>query len=101
MNKTLTLILALAAGILGGLLTRYTGPPTAFAQKLAPIAKEIRAESFSLVDSSDRVLGTFTAESAPGISPLSSRTRIVLRDSSGRVIWSAAGGNGVRPASER
>ena len=101
MNKTLTVTLALAAGILGGLLTRYMSPPTAFAQKLAPVTKEIRAESFSLVNSSDRVLGTFTAESAPGISPLSSRTRIVLKDSSGRVIWSAAGGSGVRPVSER
>src|ERR1700683_231417 len=64
MNKTLTVALALGAGLLGGLLTRYIAPPATFAQDHAPITKEIRAQSFPLVDSSDQTLGVFTTEPA-------------------------------------
>jgi hypothetical protein len=104
MNKTLTVALAMGGGFLGGLLTRYIAPPLTFAQNQAPVTKEIRAQSFTLVDSSDQTLGVFTTEPvlravnpyvggpAPG--------RIVLRDSKGREIWSA-GGSGIRPATER
>ena len=60
MNKTLTATLALAAGFIGGLLTRYIAPPVALAQNQAPITKEIRAQSFTLVDPSDHTVGTFT-----------------------------------------
>jgi hypothetical protein len=100
MNKTLTVALPLAAGLLGGMLTRYIAPPAAFAQNPAPVAKEIRAQSFTLVDSSDHTLGVFTAEPASRNPGNSTPRRIVLRDSHGREIWSA-GGNGIRPASER
>jgi hypothetical protein len=81
MNRPLTVVLALGGGLLGGLLTRYIGPPSAFAQNQAPVAKEIRAQSFTLVDSSNR-------------------SRIVLRDSDGREIWSA-GEAQIRPLSQR
>jgi hypothetical protein len=102
MNKTLTIALALFAGLLGGLITRYIAPPAAFAQNQAPVTKEIRAQSFTLVDSSDRVVGVFTAEpTARGANLyLGGPVRIVLRDAHGREIWSA-GGSGIRPASER
>ena len=104
MKKTLIVSLALGAGLLGGLLTRYIAPPAAFAQNQAPITKEIRAQSFTLVDSSDHTLGVFTAEPVSkainpypgGLTPM----RIVLRDSKGREIWSA-GGSGIRPVTER
>ena len=118
MNK-LNVALALAAGLLGGLLTCYIGPPSAFAQNQAPVAKEIRAQSFTLVDSSNRTIGTFTSDAdgpppvavqpppGGGIAPLtprrdrpSSRSRIVLRDSDGREIWSA-GEAQIRPLSQR
>lgn len=104
MNKTLTMALALAAGLLGGLLTRYIAPPPAFAQNQPPVTKELRAQSFALVDSSDRTVGVFTAEPAlktpnsyqGSLTP----TRIVLRDANGREIWSA-GGNAIRPLTAR
>jgi hypothetical protein len=46
MNKTLAAALALGAGLLSGLLTRYIAPPAASAQNQAPITKEIRAAEF-------------------------------------------------------
>jgi hypothetical protein len=103
MNKTLTVALALAAGLLGGLLTRYIAPLATFAQNQSPITKEIRAQSFTLVDSSDRTLGVFTAEPSKAINPYPgglTPMRIVLRDSNGREIWSA-GGSGIRPVTDR
>jgi hypothetical protein len=108
MNKTLTVALALAVGLLGGLLTRYIAPPATSAQTQAPVTTpvttEIRAQRFTLVDSSDHTLGVFTAEPASkAVNPYpGGRTpmRIVLRDSNGREIWSA-GGSGIRPVTER
>jgi len=117
MNKTLSVALAVVAGLLGGMLTRYLAPPVAFAQNQAPATKEIRAQSFTLVDSSNRVAGTFTVDSTPpgwevlppGAQPRvpsprgggPSGMRIVLRDSNGREIWSAGDPAQLRPASER
>jgi hypothetical protein len=113
MNKTLTIALGLAAGLVGGLLTRYIAPPAAHAQDQAAVAKEIRAQSFTLVDEFDHTAGTFSYEPAPGARMMLQRPpsfnqpaprvrpgRIVLRDSNGREIWSA-GGNGLIPVSER
>jgi len=117
MNKTLSLALAVVAGLLGGVLTRYIAPPAAFAQNQAPATKEIRAQSFTLVDSSNRTVGTFTVDSTwpgpppppPGVLPPvpaprgrgPSGMRIVLRDSNGREIWSAGDTAQIRPVSER
>jgi hypothetical protein len=106
MNRTITVALALAAGFVGALLTRYLAPPPAFAQNQAPptkVAKEIRAQSFTLVDPLDRVAGTFSVEPLDrfpqSLNQLPSQ-RIVLRDSNGREIWTA-GGNAIRPVTER
>ena len=110
MNKKLSIALALVAGLLGGLLTRCIAPPAALAQDQAPITKEIRAQSFTLVDESDHTVGTFTID--PGLTTILQRPpapnkqvfvhppRIVLRDSNGREIWSA-GGSPFRQLSER
>ena len=115
MNNKLVIALALVAGLVGGLLSRYTAPPPAFAQNQAPVTKEVRAQSFTLVDPTDRTIGTFTAEPdgptsvlVPGPTPrdlpqpqrTASRARIVLRDANGREIWSA-GGSAIRPLSQR
>jgi hypothetical protein len=121
-NHKLNAALALVAGLLGGSLTRYVAPPVAFAQNQAPVTKEIRAQSYVLVDPVDRAVGTFTVErSAPGADglflqgpqppnnratpasppqPPPQAMRIVLRDSFGREIWSAGGG-AFRQLSER
>ena len=102
MNKALTVTLALVAGLVGGLLTRYIVPPVALAQNQAPITKEIRAQSFTLVDPSDHTVGTFTYEPAPRSFAIRPTTppRIVLRDSGGRELWSA-GGTGIHRLSEK
>ena len=99
---------ALIAGLLGGLLTRYVAPPPAFAQNQAPITKEIRAQSFTLVDQSNRAVGTFTIR--PDFGSLGSPntpvpggsrpTRIVLLDPNGNEIWSA-GQTQLRRLSEK
>ena len=102
MNSRLSVVLALSAGLAGGLLTRYIAPAPVFAQDQASVAKEIRAQSFSLVDQSNRVVGTFLFEAANGFAgrdrngPFPVPGRIVLRDGRGLVIWSA-GGIGLQP----
>jgi hypothetical protein len=98
MSKAPTVTLALAAGLVGGLLSRYVAPPSAFAQDKAKVTKEVRAQSFTLVDPSDHAVGTFTfdpgplAQSGPNTIPFSVGGRVILRDSNGREIWSAGYG---------
>ena len=109
-NRKLSLGLALAAGLLGGVLASYIAPPAAFGQNQAPVTKEIRAQSFTLVDPLDRTVGTFTFEptdnllfapqSTPGRPMPMRKGRIVLHDSNGREIWSA-GGSPIRELSGR
>ena len=78
MNNKLVMVFALIAGFGGGLLSRYLAPPSAFAQNQAAVTKEIRAESFTLVDSMNRPVGTFVSAPAgplpppppPGAAPL-------------------------------
>jgi hypothetical protein len=62
---------------------------------------EIKAQRFILVDQSDRTIGTFTAVPGP-LGPLGTPIfpRIVLRDFSGREIWSA-GGSALQPLTVR
>ena len=103
MKRHLSLALALAAGLLGGLFSRYIAPPTAFAQNQPPalptapapsdrsaIPFQIRAQSFAFIDGTGRIQGTFRFEG----------DRFVLRDSNRREIWSA-GGSPFRAPSER
>jgi hypothetical protein len=95
MNNKCSIVLALFAGILGGTLTRYITPPSALAQNDQSTAtKEIRAQSVTLVDDMNRTVGTFTVAPDPAWqSTKQGGQRIVLRDSQGRVIWSAGGSN--------
>jgi hypothetical protein len=111
MENRLVVAVALAAGLAGGMLTRYIAPPTAYAQAPAtppqtPVTDELRARSFVLVDQFNDSVGTFTAEpisgnnarTSPGPGPLQRGVpaRIVLRDAYGHQIWSA-GGTVLRP----
>jgi hypothetical protein len=118
MRNQITIALALIAGLFGGLFARYLAPPAAFAQDQSLATKEIRAQSFSLVDPADRTVGTFTVEplrggagpeiilrspQAPGNQFAPQRPvpmRIVLRDGNGRELWSA-GGTVIHPLSDR
>jgi hypothetical protein len=111
MNRTLTLALGLGAGLLGGMLTRYIAPPPAHAQDQAAVSKEIRAQSVVLVDQFNRTAATFSYEPTPGVRmlPRGQQTpqvplgpgRVVLRDASGREIWSAGGNSRILPVTER
>ena len=102
MTQKLNLVLALAAGLCGGLLTRYIVPSPVFAQapapalKQAPASKEIRAQSFVVVDDKGNVAGVFKP-SAPkqGEAPT-----VVLVDPYGMEVW-RGGGAAIRPASQR
>lgn len=112
MKKHLNLILALLAGFVGGSLNRYVTPPAAFAQNQAPVAQEIRGQSFVFVAPDGRTLATLTPDpewlkiarliaERPTRKPSSppSSGRIVLLDSNDREIWSA-GGSPFRTPSE-
>jgi hypothetical protein len=108
MNQKLNIPLIIAAGLLGSLFTRYMSPTQVAAQNPVPPPTEIRAQSFTLVDAQDHAVGTFAFESSlassfgnPGF-PGSPRpqSRIVLRDSTGREIWSASA-NPIRQLSQR
>ena len=98
-NQKLALVLAVAAGFLGGSLSRVLSPTPVQAQtNQAP--KEIRAQSFVLVDDKGNIVGKF-ADDEPG---LLGRTLpspyIRLYDPSGHEIW-RAGGNPMRPLALR
>lgn len=80
MNRTLTITLALAAGLLGGLLSRYLAPMPVHAQ--TPTPKEIRAQNFVLVNAQGVEVGLM------GFSP-QGRPVIKLVDERGRTLWSA------------
>ena len=88
MNKR-NIVLSFAAGLLGGAMSHYLSPQLVHAQSRAP--KEIRAESFLLVNEQGAVLGTLSDESG--------RPSLKLFDERGREIWSAGGKIGVRAAS--
>lgn len=85
MNRGLILSLALAAGLVGGVLSRYITPTPVLAQSAAP--KEIAAQSFVLMDDKNNIVGVFKPSD-----PRSDRT-VVLLDRSGREVWRA----GVSP----
>ena len=117
MKKHLNLALALMLGIPGGVLSRYIAPPSAFAQNPPPpatalpqqvpndrpaVTKEVRAESFTLVDATSRTVATFmlSPQTQPPSQQDAAGRRIVLRDPRGRELWSA-GGSPFRLPSER
>jgi hypothetical protein len=81
MNRTLMLSFALAAGWLGGAISRYVTPTPAFAESSAP--KQVVAQSFVLSDDKNNVVGVFKLSE-----PQSDRA-IVLVDRNGREIWRA------------
>jgi hypothetical protein len=93
MNRTLTATLALAAGMLGGLLSHYITPATVLAQ--TQTQKEIKAQSFVLVDEKNNVVGTFK----PLDNPIAGAPTVVLLDRNGRELWRA--GVSVKVLSER
>jgi hypothetical protein len=96
MHQRLNLVFALAAGLSGGVLSRYIVPVTVFAQTPAPAPREIRAQSFIVVDDKSNVVGTFKRSvPKPGETPT-----VVLLDQDGMEVWRGSGA-AIRPASQR
>jgi hypothetical protein len=105
MSQKSNLIFAFLAGMAGSAVMHYAAPRLAFAQDQPPVAQEIRAQSFALVDASNNIVGTFASEPLPGITVRWSGTplklplpsHIVLRDSNGRTIWTPDAGTKLLP----
>ena len=92
MNRKLNLGLSLAAGLLGGMLSHYIFSEPVHAQVQTPPAKEIRAQSFVLVDDQGVPAGVFGFEKDGGAS-------IQLMNKAGKVIWIANGKANLAPLS--
>jgi hypothetical protein len=85
---------------MGGIAAHYLTGASALAQNTpAKPPYELRAQTFTLVDLNNQPAGTLSVEGTVGPGT-QNRTRIVLRDPQGGVIWSA-GGSPLRPLSER
>ncbi len=97
MNRTITLLLVLAMGFLGGLLSPLVISTPVHAQGTRGDAKEIRAQSFTLVDGDNRVVGTFK----PSVELQGKKMDVVLLDQNGREIWRAGGGMALRSLDAR
>jgi hypothetical protein len=97
MNRT-TILVALVAGLVGGVISRYAAPAGVHAQQAQaqnPALLEVRAQRFVLVNPDGGIAGTFTVEQPkPTDIPLIPRS-IRLLDWSGKEIW-RAGGSPVR-----
>jgi hypothetical protein len=83
MKRTMNIAVTLAAGLLGGLLSRYLAPTPAFAQTQAPapVPREVRAQSFILVNKEGKPLGRIGFDS-------NGQPFITLVDEEGRTLWS-------------
>lgn len=101
MYRKLHLVLAVAAGLVGGLASRFITPAPVRAQAPEPLPlpaypppaptpalREMRSQAFTLVDPRNNVVGTFTTL----------RGTVVLLDPMGKEIWRA--GISLRPATQ-
>jgi hypothetical protein len=96
MNR-MTIVVALAAGLVGGVISRYVSPAPVLAQQSAadPAPVELRAQRFALVNQDGAIVATFMIDQPkPPDNPFAPPS-IRLVDRSGKEIWSA-GGNPVR-----
>ena len=91
MNSKLTLAVAITAGLAGGLLSRFIAPAPALAQSQPSIPKEIRAQSFVLVNQQGTAFGLL------GFNP-KGQPVIKLLDEQGKTVWTTE--PGIRPLGE-
>jgi len=76
------LVLAMAAGLFGGLVSRYISPSAVLAQVQKAAPKEIQAQNFVLVNSQGNPMGLF------GFNP-QGKPIIKLVDERGTTIWTS------------
>lgn len=84
--KKMNFLLSIAAGLLGGVISHYMWTQPVHAQSIAPAPKEVRAQSFVLVDDKGNVQGVFSVGPSQGGLPV-----ITLFDGKGHEIWMAGG----------
>jgi hypothetical protein len=72
----------MAAGLVGGVASRYFAPMTVFAQSRKAAPKEIQAQNFVLVNSQGNPMGLF------GFDP-QGKPIIKLVDERGKTIWTS------------
>jgi hypothetical protein len=98
MSTKLSLALAFAAGLTGGMLSSFLTPARVLAQTPAappgPLSQgmpqaEIRARKFVLVDAAGNSVGIFTTSIS---NTAQGGAAVVLQDEHGREIWRAGGG---------
>jgi hypothetical protein len=77
MSTRITVTIALAAGFIGGLASRYCGTAPAYAQSPASL-EEMRAQKFVLVDGTGKARGVFGIENngAPVIEIIDSKGHV-------------------------
>jgi hypothetical protein len=91
--KKLNFGLSIAAGLLGGMFSHYVWTQPVYAQNQTSEPKEVRAQSFVVVNEKGKVQGVLTFGE-----PKNGRTSVKVFDSNGREIFSA-GGSPMRPLS--
>ena len=84
-QRALTLALALGAGLLGGMLSRYVTPVSVLAQDRSTAPSDIQAQRFTLVNERGIVLGVFGLDN----SKQGSNPTIRLFDESGHEVFRA------------
>jgi hypothetical protein len=97
MNR-MTIAVALVAGLVGGVISRYISPAPVLAQQAqpqSPAPVELRAQRFVLVNPDGTAAGTFTVEPGKLADVPLTPPSIRLLDWSGKEIW-RAGGSPVR-----
>jgi len=82
LHRLNTVVMAMAAGLLGGLASRYISPSEVFAQSQKAPPKEIQAQNFVLVNSQGNPMGLF------GFNP-QGKPIIKLVDEHGMTIWTS------------
>jgi hypothetical protein len=82
--KKLNFPLSIAAGLLGGLLSHYVWTQPVHAQSMESAPKEVRSQSFVLVDGKGVVQGVFSVDKSADGSAI-----IKLLNGEGREIWKA------------
>ena len=90
MNRRMNLGVSIAAGLLGGFLSHYISPKLVHAQTQVAPPKEIRAQTFVLVNDAGIPAGLFGFD-------LNGRPDVILLDKTGKVLWSASGKPNTRP----
>ena len=91
--KKLNIGLSIAAGLLGGIFSHYVWTQPVQAQNQTPAPREVRAQSFVVVNEKGETQGVLTFGE-----PKNGRTSVKLFDSNGREIFSA-GGSPMHPLS--